>query len=444
MTMEKFIITGGKPLKGTIRVAGAKNAALKALVAACLTEDEVTINNFPQISDLHIMAEIIKTLHGSITIKDHTVTVKMKHIKANPIPLDKAALIRTSVMFVAPLLVRCKEAIIPNPGGDRIGSRPIDRIVKGLQSMGAEIQYFEEDGYFHAKTDGLIGTEYTLNKNSHTGTETLIMAASLAKGTTVLKNAAQEPEVDELIELMVAMGANIQRTKEREITVVGVEKLHGAEITILPDRNEIVTFAVGAYVTKGDILVQEATEVDLHAFLEALDRAHASYKIEGKDIRFFADKELVATDVTTAIHPGFMTDWQAPWAVLMTQAKGTTIIHETVFENRFSYVNELKKMGAHIAPINIPVKNPDLVYNFNLADDKPHLSRAIHVEGPTSLHNAVMTISDLRAGATLVLAALCAKGTTTIFGLEQVDRGYEQFEQRLRSLGADIQRIKEK
>lgn len=440
--MEKFIITGGKPLRGTINVAGAKNAALKALVAACLTQEEVVIKNFPLISDLKIMSEIIQILHGTITIQEHTVKVRMNNIAAAEIPLDKAALIRTSIMFIAPLLARCKKAIVPNPGGDKIGSRPIDRIVKGLTKMNAEIKYIEEDGCFHATTEGLKGTEYTFEKNTHTGTETLIMAASLAKGITILKNAAEEPEVDELIELMVAMGANIKRTKEREITIVGVEELHGTEITILPDRNEIVTFAIAAYITKGDILIKDAGTVDMQAFLDALVRAGALYEIKDRDIRFFAKNSIKATDITTAIYPGFMTDWQAPWTVLMTQATGTTVVHETVFENRFGYVSELSKMGAHIKPKVLHVKNPDLVYNFNLSDDRPHLCRAIEIKGPTPLHNAQITICDLRAGATLVLAALCATGTTTIFGLEQVDRGYEKFEDRLESLGADIQRIK--
>ncbi len=346
-------------------------------------------------------------------------------------------------MLMAPLLARTNEAIIPNPGGCRLGARPIDRHIEGLKQMQAKIIYHSEDGYFHAKTDGLQGTTYRFDKNTHTGTETLIIAAAMAKGITILQNAALEPEIDDLIALLNAMGAKITRSAHREITIEGVEKLHGAEFTISPDRNEIVTFAIGAILTKGDVFISHVKVPDLKEFLEKLEEAGGGYEEKDGGMRFFYKGDLKPTNITTTVYPGFMTDWQAPWAVLMTQANGTTIIHETVFENKLGYANELKKMGAEITFFNPEIENKQEVYNFNLADDKPEYYHAISISGPTPLHDAVVTMADIRAGATVVLAALAAKGETIISGVEKLDRGYENFETRLASLGANIKRIQE-
>lgn len=441
--IEKFIVTGGNVLKGTVTVSGAKNAALKALVAACLTEDEVTIHNVPLISDFFEMIEVIKGLGGNVTLEDHTVRIHMKQFSSSTISLKETAKSRTSAMLMAPLLARTKEAIIPNPGGCRLGARPIDRHIEGLKQMLATIEYDSKDGYFHAKTQGLEGTTYRFDKNTHTGTETLIIAAALAKGTTILQNAALEPEIDELIALLNAMGAKISRSNLREITIEGVAKLHGAEFSISPDRNEIITFAIGAILTKGDVFVSQVKIADLQEFLEKLDEANAGYEEKDGGMRFFYKGELQPTNITTSIYPGFMTDWQAPWAVLMTQAQGTSTIHETVFENKLGYANELKKMGAEITFFNPDVANKQELYNFNLADDKPEYYHAISISGPTPLHDAVVMMLDIRAGATLVLAALAAKGETVISGVEKLDRGYENFETRLASLGANIKRIQE-
>lgn len=439
--MQRIIITGGQKLKGSVSVNGAKNFALKALVAACLTSEEVVLHNVPLISDLSIMLSIIRELGGRTILNDHTVRVCAKEMYSRPLPLDEAASIRASIMFIAPLLARFYKAAIPDPGGDRIGARPIDRIVDGLKVMGTVVNYSEEDGYFYANTDGLVGTTYTFKKNTHTGTETLILAAVLAKGITILKNAAEEPEIDELIALLVKMGAQITRSAKREITIYGVKKLHGVEFTICPDRNEIITFAVAALATKGEIIINETKGVKIESFLNKVSQAGGGFKVQNNAIRFYWKKDLLATSVITQIHPGFMTDWQAPWAVLMTQAKGISYIHETIFENRFGYVRYLQRMGARITFYNPAVNDIDRMYNFNLHDDDPLFKRAIAVAGPAQLHNAVVKMSDLRAGATLVLAALIAKGTSVIFGVEQLDRGYENFENRLHALGATIKRI---
>lgn len=441
--MEKFIITGGKKLQGTVNVSGAKNVALKALVAACLTEDEVVVKNIPLISDFFIMVDIIKEFGGEVTIDDHTACIRVRHIKEPKISLDKAAEIRTSSMFLAPLLARADQAIIPNPGGCRIGARPIDRTIEGLKKLGATITYDSNDGYFHAIAKKLQGISYTFDKNTHTGTETMIIASVLAEGETILNNAAQEPEVDELIELLNSMGAIIKREQPRKIVITGVTKLHGTTFTIGPDRNEVVTIAIAAIITEGDVFIKGATKNGLVEFLEKLTECGGGYDEKSDGIRFFYKNKLTATDIETACYPGFMTDWQSPWAVLMTKADGESVVHETVFESRFGYVAELKKMGAHIELFNPTVANPKEFYNFNSDDDVKENFHAAKITGATQLHNAVVTISDLRAGATLVLAALTAKGQTTIFGIEKLDRGYESFEKRLQILGADIQREEE-
>ncbi|HVZ58549.1 MAG TPA: UDP-N-acetylglucosamine 1-carboxyvinyltransferase [Patescibacteria group bacterium] len=440
--MEKYIVQGGTKLSGTVSVSGAKNVALKALVAACLTDEEVVIKNAPLISDISVMIDIIRELGGTVTISDHELKVQVKQFAHSTISLDQASHIRTSSMFLAPLLIRTQQAVIPNPGGCRIGARPIDRTVEGLIQMGADIDYMSEDGYFHATAHGLHGVTYRFEKNTHTGTETLIIAAVLATGKTILENAAEEPEIDELIELLNAMGAKIKRTDKRTIEIEGVTKLHAATCTIRPDRNEIVTFAIAAFITKGDVLVQGAKEDVLQAFLMKLDEIGAGYEVKNDGIRFFYQKPLQAASVTTAIYPGFMTDWQAPWAVLMTQAEGESTVHETVFSNRFGYVSELRKMGAKITFIHPEVANPQEVYNFDPKENEgmPH---AIAITGPSPLHDAVVQISDLRAGASLVLAALAAKGATVIHGVSLIDRGYESFEERLHLLGANIKRVNE-
>jgi len=441
--MEKFIIKGGNKLHGTVQVSGAKNAALKALVAACLTDEKVVLHNVPLIADLFVMLDIIRELGAVVYLKGHTVTIHMKHFKHSSIPLDKAALARTSSMFIAPLLARTGEAIIPNPGGCRLGARPIDRTVEGIRHMHVDITYHSEDGYFHAKTTHLKATNYRFLKNTHTGTETMIMASVLADDTTVLNNAAEEPEINDLIALLNAMGGNVKRTAPRQITIVGVKKLHGAEFTISPDRIEVATFAIAAVITGGDIIVRDAQKAHIDAFMEKYQLTGAGYEIRKGGIRFFAHEPLRAVDIATGIYPGFLTDWQALWAVFMTQATGEAIIHETVFENKFGYVRDLRRMGAKITLFNPKVQDKENMYNFNLADDRPNYFHAARIIGSKKLHNAVMTTLDIRAGAAMVLAALCAKGTSIIFGAEKLDRGYEKFEVRLTKLGADIKRSRD-
>jgi len=441
LDLEKLVINGQKKLSGTVSVSGSKNVALKALVAACLTKEEVIIDNIPIISDFKIMAEIIEELGGKVKLNDHSISIKMDNFKTAKITLEKAAEIRASYMFLAPLLVRTGMAIIPNPGGCRIGARPIDRIIDGLVKMGASVDYESKDGYFHASADsGLKGTHYVFSKNTHTGTETMILSSVLAEGTTVLRNAAREPEIDELILLLNKMGADVKRTETRVIVIKGVKKLKGTRFTISPDRNEIVTFAVAGILTEGDIFIKGINRTGITEFLKQLEEANGGFEEKADGIRFFYKGSLNPTTIATNFYPGFMTDWQGPWAVLMTKAKGVSQIHETVYENRFTYAEELEKMGARVKLFNPKVNDAEKFYNFNIGDDNNY-SHAAKISGPTRLHNGVVTVSDLRAGATLVLGALAAKGESIIFGLEHLDRGYENFDQRLRNLGADIERI---
>ncbi len=344
--MDKFIITGGVPLKGEIAVAGAKNVALKILVASLLTDEEMVIRNVPDIRDVALMLEVLGALGVRYRREGHTIHVTHNHIRNAKVPLDVAAHLRTSSMVLGPLLARYGAGTTPNPGGCRLGARPIDRHVSALKDMGADITYHSDDGYFYAKTKELHGATIRFPKNTHTGTETILLAAVLARGQTILENAAEEVEIDDLIACLNTMGARILRTHPRTIVIDGVPSLHGTEYSIMPDRNEEVTFAIAAIMTGGDIVIKNSSRANLDAFLSHFDGHYQS--IDNTTTRYFSDGQIHATNIVTGPHPGFMTDWQAPWAVLMTQARGMSTIHETVFESRFSYVSELKKMGAHI------------------------------------------------------------------------------------------------
>ncbi len=440
--MDTFVITGGNKLLGDVTLGGAKNVALKVLIASLLTDEPLHIQNLPLLADVFSLLEVLKSLGVTHTLDGHTLTLRNEHVQNLTVPLEVGARLRTSSMVLGPLLARYHEAKIPNPGGCRLGARPIDRHIEALRDMGASIEYNSDDGYFYGKAEKLRGTTITFPKNTHTGTETLLLAAVLAEGTTVLKNAAEEVEVDELIALLNAMGGAIHRSGPREITIVGVSKLHGATYSIMPDRNEEVTFALAAAITGGRIVVHGSRRDVLQAFLEPFTSAGGVYEaVDDTTTAYSIKGDPKPTDIVTTAHPGFMTDWQAPWAVFMTQAKGTSTIHETVFESRFSYVGELKKMGAHINFFAPEVKNPKEFYNFNWNDRVEGHHQAIQITGPSKLHNAVVDIHDLRAGATLILAALAASGESYVHGAEHVDRGYEQIETRLALLGANIRRV---
>ena len=349
---------------------------------------------------------------------------------------------RASTIFLPVLLAKFGRARVPLPGGDKIGKRPLERHFAGLQALGAQLEVKDGNIVASLPAQKFQGGTYRFVKNSHTGTETLLLAAVLAEGITVLENAAQEPEVLDLVAFLNTLGAKIEQTGPRIFRITGVKKLHGATYKIMPDRNEAVSYACAALATGGDIVVENARPDHLAAFLQKLDDIGAGYQIGDYGIRFFYRGPLTATNVTTSIHPGFMTDWQPLWATLVAHARGESIIHETVMQSRFQYLEPLSQMGARLELFQPVVDNPEQTYNFNLEDDPPGALHAVRLHGPTNFTGGEFTVHDLRAGATLLLAALSGSGRTVLDQVEQIDRGYEKLDERLQQLGAKIERVK--
>ncbi len=423
--MQKFVITGGAPLHGEVRIAGAKNAVLKMMAAAILTDAPVTLRNVPRISDVAILREVMSDI--GFDVRRSNGDALDLHVQEAPWPfvsLEAGAKMRASFILLGPMLARFGRVILPSPGGDRIGRRPVDFHVAAMERMGATIAY--RNGYYFASapSDGLRGAHIEFPTVTVMGTENAMLAATLARGTTVIDNAALEPEVDDLITMLTAMGARIARTAERRIEVEGVDRLGGADHRVLGDRLEAETFAIAAAITRGAVTLQGVNPEHLGAFLEVCDRMGVSYEADAgaATLRVIGTggASLRAVDVRTDPYPGFATDFQAPLSVLLTQADGVSTIHETIFEDRLDHTRELVKMGARI----------------ELLDE-----RRARITGPTALFGAEVGIADLRAGATLILAALTASGTSVISGIEHVDRGYEQIEAKLVALGARINRI---
>jgi UDP-N-acetylglucosamine 1-carboxyvinyltransferase len=423
--MQKFVITGGAPLNGEVRIAGAKNAVLKMMAAAVLTDEPVTLRNVPRISDVVILRELMSDI-GFEVRRSNGDALEIRALEAPwPfVPLEAAVKMRASFILLGPMLARFGRVILPNPGGDRIGRRPVDFHVEAMQRMGATIAY--RNGYYFAATprDGLRGAHVTFPRVTVMGTENVILAATLARGTTVIDNAALEPEVDDLIALLDDMGGRVARTGERRIEVEGVDRLGGAEHRVLGDRLEAETFAIAAAITRGDVTLRGVDPRHLGAFLEVAERMGAPLEADAEagliHVRCRDSAPLRPVDVRTDPYPGFATDFQAPLSVLLTQADGVSTIHETIFEDRLDHARELVKMGADIELLG---------------------TQRARITGPTPLHGAEVGIADLRAGATLILAGLAATGTSVVSGIEHVDRGYEQIEAKLVALGARINRI---
>lgn len=439
--MASFKVTGGSPLNGSIRIGGAKNASFKVMIASLLANSESRLLNFSQISDVELVAKIIAYLGCNVSKSgERSIFIDPTSLSSFQIDPEHGEQGRFSTIFIPALLHKFGKAEVPTPGGDRIGARPLDRHFDGLEAMGAKIKV--EGGMYVAEApNGLVGAKYRFAKNTHTGTETLIMAATKAKGTTILENAALEPEVDDLIEYLNKMGARIERKPNRVIKIEGVNQLQGAIHKIMPDRNEAVSYACAAIATKGDVIIENAQAKHLRPFLRKLSEIGAHHEIDHYGIRFYYQTELQPTNVTTEIEPGFMTDWQPLWATLATQCHGDSIIHETIYPDRFQYVDELTKMGAKIEKFNPKVDDFEKTYNFYQSTDKPEYYHAIKISGPSQLQAGEFTVKDLRHGATLILAAMTAQGTSTINNIELVDRGYESLDERLRSIGAQITRV---
>lgn len=428
-------------MRGEVSLCGAKNSGFKLIIASLYADEPSTLHNFSKIGDVYSTAEIIEQLGGEVSLgSNHVLKVSGKGLKKQNFSQKSGRLSRASTYFIGPLLFRFGKAVLPIPGGCKIGRRPLDRHLEGLQALGARVEVFSDSYEISAKE--LKGTDFTFNKNTHGGTDVMIIASAIASGKSTLRNVAQEPEVDDLIFFLNQMGAKIKRVEERTIEIEGVKKFRPADYTVMYDRNEAVTFACAALATKGDIFVNHAEEKNLQAFLEAVEKIGGGYELGKRGIRFFYKGLLKAVSVITRPHPGFMTDWMGVWSILMTQAKGVSLVHETIFENRFAFVNELKKMGAKIELFNPKVENPQQLYNFNLEDDRPEYFHAAKITGPIKLQATDQEITDVRAGASLILASLIAEGKSELSGIEHVDRGYENLDGRLCSLGANIKRVK--
>jgi UDP-N-acetylglucosamine 1-carboxyvinyltransferase len=419
--MDRFKIQGGRRLEGTVRISGAKNAALPAMAAALLTNEPVTLQNIPHVRDIITMAKLLAHMRCRVESPDlppSEFTIQAETVSLQEAPYELVKTMRASVLTLGPLLARFGYARVSLPGGCAIGARPIDIHIQALEQLGAQISV--EHGYVEARCKRLRGATFRFPKITVTGTENILTAAVLAEGETILENSAIEPEVTDLAELLIKMGAKIEGVGTSTLRVQGVSSLHSATHAIIPDRIETGTFLVAGAITGGDLLLTDCEPQHLVAVLDKLRECGVEIKCEGNGtLRVRAAKKLVAADVTTEEYPGFATDMQAQFMALATQATGVSHVRETIFENRYMHASEIMRMGANIA------------VDGNLAV----------ITGPTPLSGAPVTASDLRASASLVLAGLVADNTTWIDRVYHIDRGYERIEDKLRAIGARIERV---
>ncbi len=429
---QTFIIEGKRALKGKIRLGGAKNAATKMMIASLLTDEEVILENCPNLGDVQITAELCKKIGSKIEHKNGTLKIKTPKITNYQIK-EQTRKNRISVLALSPLLHRVNKAELPIVGGDAIGARPVNFHIKALEDMGADIK--EKDFNYIAKTDKLKGANIKLAYPSVGATENVILAGVLANGKTIITNAAIEPEILDLIKMLQRMGAIIEIGSNRKIYIEGVKKLHGVKYRIMPDRNEAVSFAIIAIATNGNVFIEQARQEDLIPFLNTIRRIGGEFKVKDNGIEFFRKNKLKSIELETDTYPGFMTDWQQPTVVLLTQANGTSVVHETVYEDRFGYTKDLNKMGA-----DITVFSKCLGEKICRFQEQGHPHSAV-IKGPTPLHGTELKIENIRAGCAHVIAALIAKGESKIRGIEHLDRGYENFEKKLLSLGAKLKRV---
>ncbi len=416
--MQKLRIQGAAQLRGRIRASGSKNASLPCLAASLLSDQPLTLTRLPQVQDIRTMRRLLQ--HLGIASEDCGEAVILRPDgSANPddAPYELVKTMRASALVLGPLLAKRGHARVSLPGGCAIGVRPIDQHLAGLAALGADVAIHH--GYVEAHTRQLVGTRFRFSSPTVGGTENLLMAASLARGTTVLENCACEPEIVDLVRLLRAMGAQIVGEGESTITIDGVPALGSATHAVIPDRIEAGTYLIGAALTAGDVTVEGSTAADLAPLLDQLDATGVQIATDDQGIRVWRDLELTAQEVVTAPHPGFPTDLQAQYMVLMTQAQGVSTLAETVFENRFQHVPELMRMGAQI-----------------------HVEgHTATIYGPTPLSGAAVMATDLRASACLILAALVADGETVIDRIYHLDRGYERMESKLQDLGARVERL---
>src|SRR5580704_3559791 len=422
--MDRFRICGGKPLQGTVRISGAKNSALPAMAAALLTAEPVTLRNMPMVRDIVTMGRLLAFMSATVStaeIPGSTYTIESKTLNDAVAPYELVKTMRASILTLGPAIARSGVAHVSLPGGCAIGARPVDLHLSALEKMGAHIT--TEHGYILAKVPNggrLNGAHIVFEKITVTGTENILMAATLANGETVLENAAREPEVTDLVHLLRKMGADIQGDDTSTLRIRGVERLHGADHAVIADRIEAGTFLVAGAITSGDLTITHCVPAHLEAIVAKLERIGVTIEtVDATSLRVHNGRKLTGSDIVTQEYPGFPTDMQAQYMALATQAEGTSAITETIFENRFLHASEMTRMGA------------------NISID----GRKAVVHGPTKLSGTTVQASDLRASAGLVLAALVAEGETIIDRVYHIDRGYERIVEKLQSLGAQIERV---
>ncbi len=415
--MEKILITGGRPLRGSVKVSGGKNTSLAIITAACLARDVSVLDNVPQCADVLTLKEVLGSLGARVDFRRSRMEIDGRPLYTHIAPYDLCRRMRASFYTLGLLLARLGLAEVPLPGGCSIGSRPVDFHLRGLAALGAEVT--TEHGYVKATARQLVGTNFYVPRASVGTTINLMLAASLARGTTVLENAAREPEVVDTAVFLSLMGAHIKGAGTNTISVEGVSELHGASYTIIPDRLEAATYLIAAAATGGDVLVEAMIPEHISALLTKLEEAGLAVERGPDGVRVRSQALLRAAETDTAPYPGFATDLHPPFAALMTLAQGRSTIRETVFESRFGYVDELRRMGA-----DIRVERDTVVINGT-----PHLT------------GAPVQAVDIRAGDAVMIAALAAEGTSEISAIENLDRGHEFLEAKLTKLGADVRRI---
>lgn len=432
----KFIVKGGKPLEGEVLLSGAKNAATKMMIASLLTEEQCVFSNFPQIGETEITAELCGKFGSEIQRSGSVLTIRTKEIKNNRVT-DLSRKNRIPILAIGPLLARTGEAEVPVLGGDKIGARPVDMHVEALKMFGAEIEQ-TPTGYHAKAPNGLKGTNIQFRFPSVGATENALLASILAKGKTVLRNTATEPEILDLVKMLQNMGAIIELGADRVICVEGVERLRGVHHRVIPDRNEAVSFACLAIATRGEIFVRDAVQDHLITFLNVVRRLGGEYAVLKEGIMFYRDAEkMKPISIETETHPGYMTDWQQPLAVLLAEADGESQIHETIYEDRLAYTNDFNALGGNIEVFTDCGSFPECRFA-----GKGFRHRAV-IHGPTPLRGGELTVRDLRAGWASLLIALVAEGETVIDNVEEIDRGYADVDSRLLKLGAEIRRVKD-
>lgn len=430
--MDTWTIEGGVPLCGEVQMNGAKNSITKLMVASMLTKEPCLFHNTPRIGDSQITQAICEALGAQLQdLPPRSLRVQTPRITSQEVPFALGMHNRLAIMMVAPLLHRVGKALIPvAAGGDRIGARPVNFHLEGYRKLGAVVEIHPEA--YSIRADQLRGAEIVLPYPSVTTTENLLLAASMAKGRTVLRNAAIEPEIMDLVILLQKMGAIIDYSADRTFVIEGVNTLHGVTHDVMPDRIAAASMACAAVASGGDVFVRGARQADMVTFLNTLRRVGGKFDVASDGIRFYRDGALQSIALETNVHPGFMTDWQPPFVLLLTQAAGMSVVHETVFEDRFGYVCELQRMGADIALYDTCLGGSSCRFSaFNYR-------HSCIIKGPTKLRGAHITVPDLRAGFTYLLAAILARGTSRIEGIGHIERGYENLEASLRALGAQI------